>query len=200
MSDTNLKLWEEYKAPFLDFDDLTLARWLSQTLSQMEGRLWRMSHPLVNAYRAAAEIGNERDIWNKRLATMPHAYPPSECCRAPLLPLFTRDVVNSGLLCQHCGSTAVEFADIPKTMQTRIEHWAEDYALVHAIAHYDESQMRSAGNYDDTFEKAATDAERFLRAAALDLLPLLLEYYPAIVWEDQDECLEVEPKDIITWV
>lgn len=199
MADTINELWEEYKAPFLDFDDLSLARWLSQTLSQMEGRVWRMSHPLVSAYRAASEIGNERDIWNKRLATMPHAFPPAECCRAPLLPLFTRDVVNSGLLCQHCGSTAVEFADLPKALREKIETWAEDYASVHAVAHYDENQMRALGNYDDTFEKAATDAERYLRSAALELLPGLLEYYPAIIWEDQDECLEVEPKDINTW-
>jgi hypothetical protein len=199
MSDTNNELWEEYKAPFLDFDDISLARWLSQTLSQMEGRVWRMSHPLVSAYRAAAEIGNERDIWDKRLATLPHAFPPAECCRAPLLPLFTRDVVNSGLLCQHCGATAIEFEDVPNAIRGRIEEWAENYADVHAIAHYDESQMRSMGNYDETFEKAATDAENFLRSAAIELLPQLLEYYPAIIWEDQDECLEVEPKDIDTW-
>ena len=98
MSDTINELWEEYKAPFLEFDDLSLARWLSQTLGQMEGRVWRMSHPLVSAYRAAAEIGNERDIWHKRLATLPHAFPSADCCRSPLLPLFTRDIVNSGLL------------------------------------------------------------------------------------------------------
>ena len=59
--------------------------------------------------------------------------------------------------------------------------------------------MRSQGNYDETFEKAATDAEKYLRSAALEILPAFLEYYPAIVWEDQDECLEVEPKDINTW-
>jgi len=199
MSDAINELWEEYKAPFLEFDDLTLARWLSQTLSQMEGKVWRMSHPLVSAYRAAAEIGNERDIWNKRLATFPHAFPPAECCRAPLLPLFTRDILNSGLACQHCGGTAVEFDDIPKDLRAKIEEWADDYANVHAIAHYDESQMRSVTNYDETFEKAATDAEKYLRAAALELLPQFLEYYPAILWEDQDECLEVEPKDIDTW-
>jgi hypothetical protein len=199
MSDSMNELWEEYKAPFLDFDDLSLARWLSQTLSQMEGRVWRMSHPLVSAYRAAAEIGNERDIWNKRLATLPPAFPLAECCRAPLLPLFTRDVLNSGLLCQHCGATAVPFDELPATLREKLESWAEDYSNVHAVAHYDESQMRSAGNYDEAFERAATDAERFLRSAALDILPELLEYYPALIWEDQDECLEVEPKDINTW-
>ena len=24
----------------------------------------------------------------------------------------------------------------------------------------------------------------------------LLEFYPAVVWEDQDECLEVRPEDV----
>jgi hypothetical protein len=28
---------------------------------------------------------------------------------------------------------------------------------------------------------------------------MFLDYYPALIWEDQDECLEVEPKDIVTW-
>src|SRR5688572_2689657 len=191
MSDSINELWEEYKAPFQHFDDISLARWLSQTLGQMEGRVWRMSHPLVSAYRAAAEIGNERDIWNKRLATLPAAFPPAECCRAPLLPLFTRDIVNSGFLCQHCGATAIEFADVPKVVRGKLEEWAEDYANVHSVAHYDENQMRTVVNYDDTFEKAATDAEKYLRSAALEILPELLEYYPAIIWEDQDECLEV---------
>jgi hypothetical protein len=199
MSEDNNELWEEYKAPFLEFDDISLARWLSQTLSQMEGRVWRMSHPLVSAYRCAAEIGNERDIWNKRLATLPHAFPPAECCRAPFLPLFTRDVMNTGLICQHCGATAVEFEDLPKALREDVESWAEDYGNAHAVAHYDENQMRAVVNYEDAFEKAATDAERYLRAAAVELLPKFLEYYPAIIWEDQDECLEVEPKDINTW-
>ncbi|HTG44929.1 MAG TPA: hypothetical protein VK633_10395 [Verrucomicrobiae bacterium] len=199
MSDEINELWEEYKTPFLDFDDLTLARWLSQTLSQLEGRVWRMSHPLVSAYRAAAEIGSDRNIWHKRLVALPGSFPPAECCRAPLLPLFTRDVLNSGLICQHCGASAIEFSSLPEAHREKIEDWAEDYGNVHAVAHYDENQMRAAVNYDETFEKAASDAEQYLRTAALELLPPLLEYYPALIWEDQDECLEVEPKDIITW-
>lgn len=199
MADETNELWEEYKAPFLEFDDISLARWLSQTLGQMAGRVWRMSHPLVSAYRCAAEIGNGRDIWNKRLATFPHAFAPAECCRAPLLPLFTRDVLSNGLLCQHCGATVVDFQDLPQPLRNEVESWAEDYANAHAVAHYDESQMRAQANYDDAFEKAATDAEKYLRTAALELLPQFLDYYPALIWEDQDECLEVEPKDIDTW-
>jgi hypothetical protein len=199
MFDPTNKLWEEYQLPFKAFDDHTLARWLCQTLGQFEGKLWRMSHPLVGAYRAAAETAHDRQIWLKRLASPPASFPPTECCRAPLLPVFTRDVLNSGLVCQHCGATAIEFSDFPAALRDGVEEWAEDYGNTHAVAHYDERQMQSVTNYDDIFEKAATQAEEFLRRAAQELLPPLLDYYPSLIWEDQDECLEVEPKDIITW-
>lgn len=199
MSEPVDKLWEEYKRPFEQFDDLTLARWLAQTLGQFEGRLWRMSHPLVSAYRAAAELGNDRDIWHKRIATIPPAFTPAECCGAPLLPLFTRDILNTGLVCQHCGATAIEYDEIANVLKEKIEPWAEDYADLHAVAHFDEGQMRSAGDYDQVFEKAASQAEEQLSIAAREILPGFLDYFPALVWEDQDECLEVEPKDIVTW-
>src|SRR5438874_11757091 len=75
-------LWKEYSAVFREFDDLTLARWLAQTLGQLEGKAWRLSHPLLGAYRLGAQLGHERQIWFKRLATPPAAYPESTCCRA----------------------------------------------------------------------------------------------------------------------
>jgi hypothetical protein len=28
-------------------------------------------------------------------------------------------------------------------------------------------------------------------------MPPLLETYPAVIWEDQDECLEVRPEDVV---
>jgi hypothetical protein len=199
MSDAANQLWEEYRSPFSEFDDLTLARWLSQTLSQFEGRIWRMSHPLVTAYRAAAEIANDRQIWLKRLATAPAGFAAAECCRAPLLPLFTRDVINSGLICQHCGGTAVAWDDLPESDRERIDAWAREYADIHAVAHYDDTQIALLDDYDDAFETAAESAEQLLRKAALDIVPPLLETYTAVIWEDQDECLEVEPKDIVTW-
>jgi hypothetical protein len=31
------------------------------------------------------------------------------------------------------------------------------------------------------------------------LVPQLMEHYPAVIWEDQDECLDVRPEDIRTW-
>src|SRR5215813_3982802 len=97
------RLWREYSLVFRDFDDLTLGRWLSQTLGQLEGKSWRLSHPLLGAYRLAAQLAHERQIWLKRLATPPAAYLESPCCRAPTLPLLTRDVCDAGLMCQHCN-------------------------------------------------------------------------------------------------
>ena len=41
------QLWKEYILAFRDFDDLTLARWLAQTLGQLAGNAWRLSHPLL---------------------------------------------------------------------------------------------------------------------------------------------------------
>src|SRR5215471_8409356 len=93
MSDSPLeRLWSEYSEVFQGFDDLTLARWLSQTLGQIQGRVWRFSHPLLGAYRLAAQLAHDRQIWLKRLVNLPSGYVPSNCCRAPLLPLFTRDI------------------------------------------------------------------------------------------------------------
>src|SRR6266571_3590932 len=76
------RLWQEYSEVFRDFDDLTLARWLAQTLGQLEGRAWRLSHPLLGACRLAAQLAHDRQVWLKRLATPPAAYRESRCCRS----------------------------------------------------------------------------------------------------------------------
>src|SRR5258708_12868259 len=80
-------LWKEYARAFQSWDDLTLARWLAQTLGQLEGRAWRLSHPLVGAYRLGAQLAHDRQIWFKQLATPPPAHPESPSCPPPLLPL-----------------------------------------------------------------------------------------------------------------
>ncbi|MSU61752.1 MAG: hypothetical protein EXS31_05040 [Pedosphaera sp.] len=190
------RLWNDYGSVFHDFDDMTLARWMAQTLGQLEGRVWRLSHPLVGVYRLAAQQAHERQIWLKRLASPPPAYPEAECCRAPLLPLLTRDVLESGLVCQHCLATAVPFADIPKQLHKDVQVWAKEYAEVHAVAHWDDRQRKGAGDYDRAYEEAASAAEALLASAGQHILPKFLEFYPVIVWEDQDECLEVRPEDI----
>src|SRR5437016_7918958 len=197
MSESPLdRLWREYSEVFREFDDLTLARWLAQTLGQLEGRAWRLSHPLVGAYRLGAQLAHDRQIWFKRLATPPAAYAESPCCRAPFLPLLTRDVRESGLICQHCSETLLPFEEIPEACQKELDAWAAEYAPVHAVAHWDDKQRKSAGDYDRAYENAAKEAERLLARAGSKLAPELLELYPAIVWEDQDECLEVRPEDV----
>ena len=37
---------------------------------------------------------------------------------------------------------------------------------------------------------------RLLADVGAKVLPLFLDHYAAIIWEDQDECLEVRPEDI----
>lgn len=189
-------LWKEYGRAFKDFDDLTLARWLAQTLGQLEGKAWRLSHPLVGAYRLAALHAHERQVWLKRMATPPAAYADSSCCRAPMLPLLTRDVRESGLICQHCSETLVPLDELPAELRGDLDAWARDYAPVHAVAHWDDQQRRRARDYDHAFENAAEAAERLLTFAGRGLAPKLLNFYPAIIWEDQDECLEVRPEDV----
>ncbi|HEV2395058.1 MAG TPA: hypothetical protein VG146_22130 [Verrucomicrobiae bacterium] len=189
-------LWKEYSLVFRDFDDLTLARWMAQTLGQFAGKTWRLSHPLLGAYRLAAQMAHERQIWLKRLASPPSAYSESTCCRAPTLPLLTRDVQEAGLICQHCSETLVPFEELPASLKTELQAWAAQYAPIHAVAHWEEAQRKGAGDYERAFEQAAAQAEQLLAHAGTQLAPKLLELYPAIVWEDQDECLEVRPEDV----
>lgn len=189
-------LLAEYGRLFRDFDDLTLARWMSQTLGQFQGRELRLSHPLVAAYRLAATAGNDRMVWHKRLVSLPLTYPVSECCGAPLLPLLSRDVLESGLVCLHCNEPAMAFDDLPAELQPMLRGWAEEYAPVHAVAHWDETRQKREGDFDQAFEEAASKAEALLAFAGNQLVPRLLEGFPAVIWEDQDECLEVRPEDV----
>lgn len=189
-------LWSEYRNVFRGWDDLTLARWLAQTLGQFEGRAWRMSHPLMGAYRLAAQLAHDRQIWFKRLVTVPIAYTESPCCRAPMLPLLTRDVRESGLLCPHCDEPMLPLAELPEECRPSVQDWAEEYAPVHAVAHWDDRQRKASGDYERAFENAARDAEALLARGGSEVAGRLLEHYPAVVWEDQDECLEVRPEDV----
>jgi len=191
-------LWQEYARVFRDWDDLTLGRWLAQTLGQFEGRAWRWSHPLVGAYRLAAKIGHDRQIWFKRLATAPAAYPESPCCRAPFLPLLTREIRTEGLICLHCSEVLVPFDEIPAEHRTALADWATQYEPIHAVAHWDDAQRKRTANYDAAFEQAAKQAEQLLIQVGRELVPKMLDTYAALIWEDQDECLEVRPEDVIS--
>ena len=190
------RLWAEYSSVFEGFDDTTLARWLAQTLGQLGGRGWRFSHPLIGAYRLAAEVGHRRQIWLMRLAAPPPNFPSAPCCRAPLLPLFSRDIVQSGLICQHCSETLAPFEDLPADVQTAVKSWADAYAPVHAVAHWEDRKRKTVADYEQACDDAADEAEKLLAIAGRTLLPRFLDLYPAVIWEDSDECLEVRPEDI----
>jgi hypothetical protein len=190
------QLWKEYALAFRDWDDLTLARWLAQTLGQLAGKSWRASHPLVAACQLGAQLAHDRQIWFKRLATPPTAYHESPCCRAPMLPLLTRDVKETGLICQHCNETLVPFDELPGEIRPALGVWSDEYSPIHQVAHWDEARQKSVPSYDRACENAAQQAERMLAIGGYQIAPQLLDFYAAIIWEDHDECLEVRPEDI----
>ena len=189
------RLWDHHISVFRRWDDLTLARWMSQTLSQLQGGLWRMSHPLVGAYRLAAQAGHERDVWQKRLLDPPPDYSLAECCRSPLLPMATRDVLEQGLICVHCNGTALPLSGLTEN-KVSLESWGNAYASVHHVAHWEEEEKAQSGDYDQAFEHAASEAERLLAKLGNELAPQLVDGLPALLWEDQDECLQVRPEDV----
>ena len=109
---------------------------------------------------------------------------------------MTRDIRETGLICQHCNDTLVPFEEIPDGVKDELGKWSDAYQAIHAVAHWDDRQRKGAGDYERALEDAAKKAERLLAQAGNDLAVRLLEFYPAVVWEDQDECLEVRPEDI----
>jgi hypothetical protein len=105
-------------------------------------------------------------------------------------------VLESGLVCEHCGSTATPFEELPTDLQPALRHWAEEYAPIHAVAHREENQRQPSAQSDRALDEAAAAAEKLLARIGAQIMPKFLEYYPAVIWEDQDECLEVRPEDI----
>ena len=86
---------------------------------------------------------------------------------------------------------------LPADLQPAIQKWADEYQSIHAVAHWDDQQRQSVQDYDESYDDAAEQAEKLLATAGSQLLPRFLDFYPAIVWEDSDECLEVTPEDIV---
>jgi hypothetical protein len=86
--------------------------------------------------------------------------------------------------------------EIPMELQEPVRNWAKEYAKYHAVAHWDDRERKNVANYEASLEHAAKNAEHLLSTAKNSILPRFLDYYPAIVWEDQDECLEVRPDEI----
>ena len=196
-TDSTEVLWQDYSALFQRFDDLALARWMAQSLGQLQGHLWRMSHPLVASYRLAAKVSLDRQIWHQRLVNVPPDFCLADCCRAPIVPMVTRDLLEKGLVCMHCGQEMVALDQIEDKMLTeKLSQWAEGYAPIHGVAHWGEERRKSQDQYEHAFEQAAQKSEAQLSYLGSTLAPLLLGYFPMVIWEDQDECLQVRPEDI----
>jgi len=100
------------------------------------------------------------------------------------------------LICQHCNEVLVPFEEIPTELRDALTNWSQQYEPVHAVAHWDDRQRRRTGSYDNAYEQAAKQAEQLLILAGRELAPKLLDSYAAVIWEDQDECLEVRPEDV----
>jgi hypothetical protein len=196
LTDNHDQLWKGYSRVFMEMDDLTLARWMAQTLGQFSGQAWRLSNPLMLAYDLAAHAAHDRQIWLKGMGIIPADYIAAECCRAPLLPMLSRDVFDVGLVCKHCGETGVKFDDLPEDLKPGMDKWSADYDEIHSVAHWEDDGKKLPPDYDTLFELAAQSAEKLLAQAGSQLAPALLELYPAVIWEDQDECLEVRPEDV----
>ena len=81
-------------------------------------------------------------------------------------------------------------------MKSSLIEWAEKYEKVHAVAHWEEDGIKLPHDYDRQLEKAAIKAEKYLLENGDKLALDLLDYYPAVAWEDQDECLAVRPEDL----
>ncbi|HIL73534.1 MAG TPA: hypothetical protein EYG44_04825 [Verrucomicrobia bacterium] len=196
LTDNHDHLWKGYRQVFMEMDDLSLARWMAQTLGQFSGQAWRLSHPLMLAYELAAHAGHDRQIWLKGMAIIPADYIAAECCRAPLLPMLSRDVYDVGLICKHCGETCMKLDDLPDEIRQELDAWSTLYDKAHSIAHWEDDGKKLPPDYDTVFELAAQSAEKLLAQAGSQLAPALLDLYPAVAWEDQDECLEVRPEDV----
>jgi len=190
------QLWQEYGSFLKGWDDLSLARWMAQTLGQLNGKVWRLSHPLIGVYRLAAMEAHGRGLRLGRLAQVPHDYPSSPCCGNPLLPLVTRDVGEEGMLCAHCNGKSMTLDQLPDDLAGQLEDWSSAYAKIHAVAHWDENQKRACPNYEETYNEAAQAAERLLVELGKKILPQGLDHYPAVIWEDHDECLDIRADDL----
>ena len=107
--------------------------------------------------------------------------------------------LENGLICLHCNNTAVPLEDLEdESLREGLARWAEDYSSIHGVAHWDETRRNNHANYEQAFEDAAQQSEQLLAYQGVELAPALVEFFPAVIWEDQDECLQVRPEDIIT--
>ena len=88
------------------------------------------------------------------------------------------------------------FEEIAAVLQPDLRAWAESYRPVHAVAHQEDPQPTFTPGREHSLETAAREAEKLLAVMGQQIAPRFLDWYPVIIWEDQDECLEVRPEDL----
>ena len=105
-------LWKEYGRAFQDWDDLTLgAGWRKRSASSKAGRggFRTRSSARTGSRRNSRTTGRSGSSgWPRRRRLMRNR----RAAARPFLPLLTRDVRESGLICQHCNETLVPFDEI----------------------------------------------------------------------------------------
>lgn len=191
------KLFKEYEDIFQAFDDFSLARWMAQTIGHLSGGCWRISHPLIMAYKFASSVAQKRQIWHKRLVNFPTGFTESRCCRAPFMPILARDVTEYGLICNHCLETLVPFDELPSGIKKILKDWDDAYSEIHHTAHWDEDMRSLQKDYEKVLLNAKEKAKGLLYKFGREIAPRFLDHYPLIIWEDQDECLGITPEDLV---
>ena len=63
----------------------------------------------------------------------------------------------------------------------------DDFVLVRWMARWGEWRRKSQDQYEHVFEQAAQKSEAQLS---------YFDNFPLVIWDDQDECLQVRPEDI----
>jgi hypothetical protein len=190
-------LWQEHARTLRSWDDLSLARWLNQTLGQLYEHCWRASHPLVVAYRLGATVANQRDLWNRRTFSLNTNYPSASCCGAPTIPFISFEVCSHGLYCSCCGDILLTVEDLSPSLAVSFRKWGSSYERLHQVAHWTDEERRRCGDYDKALDQAADQASPLLARLGYQLSPKALSIYPAIFWEDADNCLDIIPEDVV---
>jgi len=178
------------------WDDLSLVRWLNQTLGQLYERGWRASHPLVVAYRLGSTVAHQRDLWNRRTFSFNDNYAPANCCGAPAIPFVTFEVSTHGIYCSCCGEVLVPLDELPGNMSLSFKDWGRAYDAIHQVAHWTDAERKHCGDYNKALDQACEKAVPLLARLGYELVPPLLARFPTLFWEDSDNCLDVIPEDI----
>jgi hypothetical protein len=189
-------LWSEHARALKSWDDLLLARWLNQNLTQLEEHCWRASHPIVVAYRLGATVAHQRDLWNRRTFTLNPHYQRAACCNGPSIPFVSFEVSAYGFYCSCCGEVLRRIDDFPSDIAESFNKWGVAYDQFHHIAHWDETERAKCKNFETEVDQAAEKATPLLSQLGYKLAPKLLLQFPAVIWEDSDACLDIIPEDL----